>query len=150
MTSYYANLELESWQVRQANYQHELEVYNETKARDDAADAQAIAAWETAHDAWIAAHAAWVANPGDPPTPEPFEPLQSPPQPRAPAPTPPDPAQLVTYDARLVDETEELETATGPALILPGRTVLTGGGVSFALGDAELAAGYVDASTVTP
>jgi hypothetical protein len=157
MSSYYANTALASWQAQQDNYQNALDAYAEQQTIIEQLNAQTTADWEAAcaavHTAWEEAHAAWVADPGDPPQPEPIEPVNPPappPQPAPREPTPPDAAVLSVYEAREVTEPEQLETATGTALILPPRVVLTGtDGVAFALSSEELAAGYADTTTVT-
>jgi len=135
--SYYANLALAGWESQQANYQKALDLHASQVAMIEGSNAAAQAAWEEAH-------AAWEADPGELP-----EPPQPPPQPTPAPPEPPDAAVVTVYEAREVTEPEELETATGTALILPPRFVLTGDdGVSFALSEQELSAGFVDTTTV--
>jgi hypothetical protein len=127
MSSYHSNVELAAWQSQLENHARALAAWEQNEQA-------AEAAWQAAYDAWEAAGAG-----GDAPKPRTTQPA-----PVAPEPT------LIVYDARLVETAEEVETATGPALVMPGRIVLTGNGVSFALSEGELEHAYTPATQVAP
>lgn len=126
MPDYYADNALAAYTDQQANYETVHQLW-----ADQTAAAQA--AYETGH-------AAWVADPTlgtDPPIeqPEPQPPTAQP-EPQPPSPPP-------SYSSREVEGAEEIETATGPVLVVGPRVVLAApDGTEAALSDAELAAGY--------
>ena len=136
--SYYANHDLAAYERLRANYDTEQQHWNASKTLADDAYAAALAGYDEAH-------AAWVDDPtdvNDDPIPEP--------QPPPPATYPPEPVAPVepstVYEARDADTHEWITTASGDALVVPGRVVLTsdGGATEFALRVDDLAAPYTD------
>lgn len=120
MSSYYANNEIEAYEAQRADYDERLASYQ-----------NAVEKAQAAHDAWEADP---IDDDGNPiPEPTPPEEIE--------VPTPPEPPPL--YSTREVTALEEIETAFGPALVTPGRLVVTDpAGAAWAVGPEELAAGY--------
>lgn len=167
MPNYHVNTELEAYTVSEANYTAVRDSWSAAAAQQQADYQAQHDAWETTvgqrsdeyqaqHDRWQADHDAWVAQPTDPltgdPIPEPPEPAapEMPPEPVAPvpAPEPQPPAKPGVYASRELAEPELIATATGEALVVPPRVVLTGpDGTEAALSRDELEAGYTLAAT---
>jgi len=128
MTSYYANGDLEAYTRLIHNYDVAFDTWG-----------QLLVDYETAH-------AGWEEFPNDPlgnPAPEP--------QPPDPALEPTAPPAPLAYEARVLDATEELETAAGPVIVTPPSIILTGpDGNAFAVRPADLAAFYTDTSKPLP
>lgn len=125
MSSYYAVNDFDSYTTRK-----EAQA-NEAAAAEDAHQA-AQAAYESAHQEW---------EDGGEIGEEPQPPTRVDPSP------PPEPPST-TYERRDVTEIEQIDTETGPALVVPPRVVVTSSdGRSYAMSDAEFAAGYVEAAT---
>jgi len=155
MTAYNENHELSAYDVA-------LQNFDDAHAAWTANVAQAQSDYVARHDDWQEQvdrmtasyeqqHAAWEQNPIDDvtgnPIPEP-QPPELPPEPQPPTPSdePQAPPALGVYDARDVDAPEVITTATGDALVVPPRVVMTDpNGNVFALSSDELAAGYTKA-----
>lgn len=138
MSTYYANGDLSAYSSQLADYEAHHQAWQDSVAANTAQYEQAMTAYQERH-------AEWVANGGiDPVTGDPYPEPQEPP--RATDPPEPQPPALpsTVYDARDVEELEEIQTTTGPAIIAPGRVLLTsdGGTTSFSLSHGELDAGY--------
>lgn len=83
---------------------------------------------------YLEAYEAWASIPED----------MRPPEPEPPAPVP-------VYQAREATKLEEITTASGTAIVEPGRQVVTAPtGDVYALSPDELAAAYTDASVPIP
>lgn len=138
MTDYYANEALTAYSRQLVNDQAHVDTWSANEAAKQAA-------FDEQHAAWEQAYAAWEADPID----GNGDPIAAPVEPTAPEPTP-QPTSTATlptvYTARDVDEQEWITTASGDALVVPGRVVLTsdGGATEFALSADDLAAQYTD------
>jgi len=143
MSSYYANLDLESYDAQQANYAEQMNAWNAQKTTIEAANEQTQADYEAAHAAWEQTPADSEGNPiAEPvaPTPQPV-----PAQPVAPS------EPTTTYTTRTVTTPEELTTPHGVALVLPGLLVVTSSsGEDRAMNADDFARAYTETSEVTP
>jgi hypothetical protein len=149
MASYHRKAEIEQMQTHAEVYmqqQSEHQVYSdEKKAQHD----EQHAIWQASHDGWKIEHDEWekkklLKDVSEEELSEPAEPIEpeqmvEPSIPYLPV------DDLPVYEARIVEEIEELETPTGPALIMPGRIVLTApDGHKFAVSPEELGALFVE------
>jgi len=146
MTTYYSNHDLAAYSEQLANYDSEQAAWQQTCDLITSAHDQDVAAYDAAHDQW-------VTNGGvDPTTEQPYPEPVPPADPTYPAePTAPaDPATV--YDEREATTIEQITTATGPAIVTPGRIVMSsdGGATAFALSPDELAAQYTPTSEPLP
>jgi|SRR5262252_2450319 len=141
MADYYARADVGLWQEQQTGYAAILAAYDEHVAEIEAANQAQDENWQAAYAEWEAAPTP-VEGPKAPP-PEPPPPLPVPPPPEPPVST------LTVWASRDVTVPEEIATETGPALILPGRIILVGGAITFALTQAELDVAYVATTEVT-
>jgi hypothetical protein len=146
MSTYYSNHDLDAYAGQLGDFNHAVQVWDESKALADSNHDQAMVTYQEAHDQW-------EVNGGIDPTteqpyPEPLPPADPvyPPEPQPPA----EPSTV--YNSREVTELEEIVTATGPTVIAPGRVVLSpdGGTTEFALSEAELDAGYTPTTAPLP
>lgn len=141
--SYYSNHDITAYAALRANYDSEQQVWDANKTHADDEYIAQLALYETAHDAWLADPIGADGNP----TPEPVPP-DLPTYPPAPAPPAP---PATTYEAVLATELQQINTATGPALVEAGRYVVTASnGVTFALNENELSVGYTDTTAPLP
>jgi hypothetical protein len=134
MTTYYSNHDLSAYKLLVADFNADYATWVQMN--------------EDAQRAYEDSHAAWVENPDygpDDPMPEPQPPVPPPP-PVAPS------APSATYDGVRVDTARLIDTATGQALVTPGRYVLTPSDASgaHALSAGELAADYTDTTIALP
>jgi hypothetical protein len=148
MASYHKKAEVEQVQAHldvftQQQSEHEIYI-DEKKMKHE----EEHAIWKATHDGWKVEHDEWKKRkllkdvseeeyePVEPVEPEP---LTDPLVPFLPV------DDLPVYEARIVEEIEELETPTGLALIMPGRIVLTApDGHKFAVSPEELGALFVE------
>jgi len=146
MSTYYSDHDLEAYAAQLYDYEVAHQAWEDSQALADSAHDQAMDAYQAAHDYWESVGGIDPAT--DTPIPEP-QPPADPVYP--PEPVPPDEPSLV-FDSREVSEFEEVETATGPALIAPGRILLSsdGGATAFAVSPEELDAGYTPTSDPLP
>lgn len=138
MTDYWSQGEIGFYEAQLDGYRSNAAAVRNHLAQLDADDAASLQNWERLRDE----HEALEPNaegekPPSPVGPEPpvFERPDLPELPAAPAPPLP-------FDGRVVEDVETIDTLYGEAIVLPGSTVLTRDGVSFAVGDVDLAYGY--------
>jgi hypothetical protein len=162
---YHHKSEKQHYEKTAASHSKEIGKVKATKKKSQDIHEEAMAEWQAAKDAhdehrekeakkhadnheqWRITHAAWengeFPEGSDPPL-EPEElivpeyPLTAPePPPPLPEPEPPEP--LNTYQARKVEEHEEIETQDGTVLVLAGRYVMTDpAGNQFSVSEEEL------------
>ena len=129
MARFYSNNELASYERQLLNYDVAASVW-----------ARLVDAYKEAHQAWLTES----TGPDGEPMPEPEQP-----DPEL-EPAAPDAPQV--YESREVTEVETIQTATGPALIIPPRIVVTppAPGTAFAISPEELDATFTSAEEPLP
>jgi hypothetical protein len=147
MASYHKKAEVEQMQKHldvftQQQSEHETYI-DEKKIKHD----EEHAVWKATHDGWQVEHDEWekrklLKDVSEEEEYEPVEPVE--PEPLSDPLTPYLPVEeLPVYEARIVEQFEEIETPTGPALITPGRVIVTApDGQQFAVSPEELYAHY--------
>lgn len=106
-----------SYKRRSEAGQHDRQVADHNAGRSEWAKAMAVAQQMHAKQRADAARDRARQPPGAPPIPEPVPPEQ--------LPEPPPPAPPATFEARVVEEMEEIQTPYGPATVMPGHVVVT-------------------------
>jgi hypothetical protein len=149
MASYHKKAEVEQKQKHldvftQQQSEHETYI-DEKKIKHE----EEHAVWKATHEGWKVEHDEWEKRKlkkdvSEEEEYEPIEPVE--PEPLSDPLVPYLPVEdLPVYEARIVEQVEEIETPTGPALITPGRIILTApDGHKFAVSPEELGALFVE------